>query len=99
MRHTKPNWSLIAVLGACVILSACGDASNEVPPSSDSYLYVWQFDEDANDDPNFLSVINADPTSQAYGTLVTTVPTPGVRGGAHHTSLVLPTSGFLFLII
>lgn len=96
MRHTKPNWSLIAVLGACVILSACGGASNEVPASSDSYLYVWQFDEDANDDPNFLSVINADPTSQAYGTLVTTVPTTGVRGGAHHTSLVLPTSGFLF---
>ena len=96
MYHTIPNWPLAVVLGACVFLTACGDVSIDVTPSPESYLYVWHFDEDANDDPNFLSVINTDPNSLDYGTLVTTVPTAGARGHAHHTSLVLPMSGFLF---
>ena len=101
MEHLKMErrnlcWNFVALLGASLILSACSDASNEESSSPESYLYVWQFDQDANDDPNFLSVINSDPDSEDYGTLVTTVPTSGVRGGAHHTSLVLPKSGFLF---
>ena len=92
----KIQWPSVLVLGAFVILTACGAVSNELNPSPDSYLYVWGNDTDANGDPNFLTVINSDPSSPNYGTLVTTVPTSGARGNAHHTSLVLPSSGSLF---
>jgi|TARA_B110000238_G_scaffold145398_1_gene156847 hypothetical protein len=96
MKRWNLKWNFVIVLGASSILSACGSVSNEESSSPESYLYVWQFDPDENDDPNFLSVINSDLDSENYGALVTTVPTPDVRGGAHHTSLVLPSSGFLF---
>lgn len=96
MKHWNFKWNFVAVLGASITLSACSSLSIEESSSPESYLYVWQFDPDANDDPNFLSVINSDFSSENYGILVTTIPTTGVRGGAHHTSIVLPNSGFLF---
>jgi len=90
------NWRSASVIGTCAFLSICAYNISEAQPRANSYLYVWQHALEGENAPNFLSVINADPNSEEYGTLVTTVPTPGATGHAHHTSLVLPSSEVLF---
>lgn len=89
-------WLAAPVIGACTLLSVFAYSQDQEERSANTYLYVWQHDLEGGNDPNFLSVINADPESEGYGTLVTTVPTPGATGHAHHTSLVLPESEVLF---
>lgn len=92
-----------AAAGLLLGLGACGgneeaveaDDQESTQTDGDARLYVWLYDEDGID-PNFLAVVDAEPTSEDYGKLLTTVPAGEVRGGAHHTSLVMPTSGILF---
>src|SRR5207245_10400849 len=44
------------------------------PDQHESLLYVWTSDADAQQ-PDFLTVVNADPKSPGYGKILTTVPT------------------------
>ena len=57
---------------------------------SDEYLYVWTTDSDSVD-LNFMVVLDADPDSEGYGQVVSTlaVPTEGVTRG-HHTEHTMP---------
>src|SRR5207244_13565183 len=54
------------------------------PDQHESLLYVWTSDADAQQ-PDFLTVGNADPKSPGYGKILTPVPT-GSTGDdeAHH---------------
>lgn len=85
----KPCVLALALLG----LASCQPAPSETPP--EALLYVWAYDEDKNG-PSFLMVIDADPASPGYGTIVDTVATEGVGLDAHHTNHTLPPSGRLF---
>ena len=94
----------IAAVALLPCLGACGGNEEAVEPSEQSSsaqtdggarLYVWLYDADGID-PDFLAVIDAEPASDSYGQVLTTVPAGEVRGGAHHTSLVMPSSGILF---
>lgn len=78
-------------------LAACEDPrpKPEVRAAPQSLIYVWLHDADGKG-ANFLAVIDADPDSARYGEVLTTVPAGEVRGRAHHTSITLPYSGFLF---
>ena len=88
--HRRRRWiaaGLLVALGACV--------SSDVPqldqsPGSDEYLYVWTTDSDSVD-LNFMVVLDADPDSEGYGQVVSTlaVPTEGVTRG-HHTEHTMP---------
>ena len=50
----------------------------------ESLLYVWTSDADGKD-PDFLSVIDANPASPTYGKLIATAPTAGSTSNeAHH---------------
>jgi selenium-binding protein 1 len=49
----------------------------------ESLLYVWTSDADAKD-PDFLSVIDANPASPTYGKLIATAPTVSTGNEAHH---------------
>ncbi|HUL02343.1 MAG TPA: selenium-binding protein SBP56-related protein [Gemmatimonadales bacterium] len=54
------------------------------PGQHESLLYVWTSDPDAKD-PDFLSVIDANPASPTYGKVIATAPTTGSTGNeAHH---------------
>src|SRR5204862_276587 len=53
------------------------------PDQHESVLYVWTSDADQKD-PDFLTVIDASPTSSAYGTIIATVPTSAPANEAHH---------------
>ncbi|OLC07229.1 MAG: hypothetical protein AUH34_01690 [Gemmatimonadetes bacterium 13_1_40CM_70_12] len=54
------------------------------PDQHESLLYVWTSDGDAKQ-PDFLTVVDADPKSPGYGKILTTVPTGStVDNEAHH---------------
>src|SRR5712691_820792 len=54
------------------------------PDQHESLLYVWTSDADAQQ-PDFLTVVNADPKSPEYGKILTTVPAGStVDNEAHH---------------
>src|SRR5438093_646930 len=49
----------------------------------ESVLYVWTSDADQKD-PDFLSVLDADPASPSYGKVIATAPTGSPANEAHH---------------
>src|SRR6266702_3763551 len=49
----------------------------------ESLLYVWTSDADQKD-PDFLSVLDADPASSSYGKVIATAPTGSPGNEAHH---------------
>lgn len=58
-------------------------------------LYAWANHEAVNDG-GFLAVIDADPESPSYGTLLTTAPTGAKGGAAHHVEHELDGAPTLF---
>jgi hypothetical protein len=91
----------IFMVGA-VALAACNPADTpadsaalSAPQPTDGKIYIWLTDADEQTG-NFLAVVDGDPSSSGYGEIEATVVTEGVRGFAHHTSLILPKSGSLF---
>src|SRR5438034_6867304 len=53
------------------------------PGQHESLLYVWTSDADQKD-PDFLSVLDADPASSSYGKVIATAPTGSPGNEAHH---------------
>ena len=80
------------LIGCCFSVSSLSVA----PPSAPGhYLIVWAGDQ-ARKGNDFLAVIDADPTSTAYGRLVTTLATDQQTVRVHHTEYTMPASGMLF---
>lgn len=59
------------------------------------YLFAWTGDVAQNGN-DFLAVIDADPASESYGRLMTTVETDQRTIQVHHTEYTMPESGMLF---
>ncbi|MEJ2258687.1 MAG: hypothetical protein P8X98_17195 [Woeseiaceae bacterium] len=59
------------------------------------YVFVWVGDPERAG-RNFIAVIDADPGSPDYGSLVTSVATDIKSVNAHHTEYEMPASGMLF---
>jgi methanethiol oxidase len=80
---------LVAALPAGLLTARPGPEDESVfvrglrPDQHESVLYVWTSDADQKD-PDFLTVIDASPTSSAYGTIIATVPTSAPANEAHH---------------
>jgi hypothetical protein len=77
---------LVAALLLCC--GACREAS------SSSYLFVWAGDAE-HQASDFLAVIDAQPTSPRYGTVVSSVATGMAGSHPHHTELEMPANGHL----
>ena len=78
------------IIAALAIL--CGTSLGA--SSSGSYLFVWAGDAE-HKASDFLGVIDADPTSERYGTVLASIPT-GVAGThPHHTEHEMPANGHL----
>ena len=58
-------------------------------------LYVWAGDVDRRD-TDFLAVVDADPESRGYGSVLTTVPVERRGTHPHHTEHRMPADGILF---
>lgn len=82
---------LLALLVACAPSTDRGER-----PPTEPYLFVWTTDSDSVD-LNFLAVVDASPSSDRYGEVLSTlaVPTKGATRG-HHTEHRMPADGLLF---
>ena len=58
-------------------------------------MFVWVGDP-GKISKDFVAVIDADPASQTYGSLITSVGTDQKSSKAHHTEYEMPASGMLF---
>ena len=78
----------VLLTGLLIVCGACGGTS------SPSYLFLWAGDADQKAS-DFLAVIDANPTSAHYGTIVASIQT-GVAGShPHHTEHEMPNNGHL----
>jgi hypothetical protein len=75
-----------------VMLIACGACRHEASPGA--YLFVWAGDS-AEKASDFLGVIDADPTSPRYGSVVTSLPTGMIGTHPHHTEAEMPADEHL----
>jgi 56kDa selenium binding protein (SBP56) len=82
---------LLLCIASLVALAACRPTPS--PPKSD-YLFVWAGDS-AEKASDFLAVIDANPASAKYGSVVTTLPTGAVGTHPHHTEAEMPANGHL----
>jgi hypothetical protein len=87
-----PRFSMIVAVLFCGLSLVAQEAKS---PASGHYLFAWTGDLDkmGND---FLAVIDADPSSSSYGSLVTTLATDQQTVRIHHTEYTMPASGMLF---
>lgn len=80
---------------AALVTIACAPAPEAPAAGPARYLFAWAFDVDERkEDTNFLAVIDADPSSPTYATVVATLPTGMVGGMPHHTEQVMPPNGW-----
>lgn len=75
----KHSLGKLALLLASSVLGACDGSDRER-----EYLYAWTAGADSTT-PDFLAVIDVTEGSAEVGSIVTTVPVPGLRNGPHHS--------------
>jgi hypothetical protein len=74
-----------------VVATACAGGPAASPGS---YLFLWAGDA-AHEASDFLAVIDANPTSADYGTVLRSIPTGDAGTHPHHTEHEMPTHGHL----
>ncbi len=89
-----PRFLFVLALVFCVAGVPMRSQDHKITAPED-YLFVWTGDA-SNQGKDFLAVIDADPSSAAYGHLVTTLVTDQQTMRAHHTEYTMPASGMLF---
>lgn len=76
------------------LLAAVAGCSRSAPPSSGQYLFVWAGDS-AGKSSDFLAVMDANPSSSTYGSILTSIPTGTAGAHPHHTEAEMPVDGHL----
>ena len=95
---------LVVTSSLALVLTSCGatdDASSlevaDTPATPSPYVYVWAGDADAAEgDTDFLAVVDANPESPTYGSVLGTAPVGSAGNDPHHAEQVAPSSGLLF---
>ena len=75
-------------------LTACSQKSADIPLKGEGspYLFVFAGDQD-KEDPDFLAMMNVDPTSETRGEPVSSVSICHKDSMPHHTEYVAPPAG------
>ena len=79
------------MLMSAFLASASCSRSDQTSPS---YLFLWAGDAEGKAS-DFLGVIDADPASPRYGSIVASIPTGTAGTHPHHTELEMPANGHL----
>jgi len=83
----------LALIVCAVVLPASSREQQTKSPGH--YMFAWAGDVEHKGN-DFLAVIDADPASESYGRLMTTIVTDQQTVRVHHTEYVMPASGMLF---
>ncbi|HUF11236.1 MAG TPA: selenium-binding protein SBP56-related protein, partial [Rhodothermales bacterium] len=87
--RTRARLLLLALL-LCVARK-----SDAQTPAGGRYLIAWAADAD-HKESDFLAVLDADPNSPVYGSILTTLPVGAVGTHPHHTEHRMPADNILF---
>jgi hypothetical protein len=93
MKDSMPRSLFAFALLFCVVHVPVQSQEQKTAPGH--YLFAWTGDADLKGN-DFLTVIDADPSSPVYGHLVTTLATDQPTMRVHHTEYTMPASGMLF---
>lgn len=95
-RPLSVRWLRAATLiGAVVACSpATPDSASPDGTTSSDYLFVWTAAADSMQ-PDFLAVLDVRAEGGRYGSVVATLPVPGLRNGPHHTEHEMAGDGLL----
>ena len=95
MPGTRASLGSVSTL---LFIAACQPAPEPIAstePLTSSHIYVWAGAENEGDS-DFLAVLDADPESERYGEIISSVAV-GLRGMAHHSEHVMPAGDTLFV--
>lgn len=86
-------------VAALILMAGCraGASNPDLQPQAGSsrFLFVWAGDADRQQS-DFLAVVDVDPRSPSYATVVATVPAGAVGTRPHHTEHAMPEGGILW---
>ena len=86
------NLLIVAVVLAC---HPSGGSVGSPRPADSRFLYVWAGDADKRES-DFLAVIDADPASPNFASVVSTIPVGAVGTTPHHTEYEMPGGAVLW---
>lgn len=101
VRHIATGMGFRCHVGvwAAVLVGACHTGAPHVASdgvaSRSRYLFVWAGDADKRES-DFLAVVDIDPRSATYASVVSTVPVGAVGTSPHHTEYEMPAGGVLW---
>jgi hypothetical protein len=82
-----------------ILIAACHAGASKPAPrpqaASSRFLFVWAGDADRRES-DFLAVIDVDPRSANYASVVATLPVEATGTRPHHTEHEMPASGILW---
>jgi hypothetical protein len=93
MRLRSITPGMIAAL-SLLATAACAPPASP-PVASSHYVFAWAGDS-AKRSSDFLAVIDVDPKSPTYATVVATAPVGATGTSPHHTEHVMPAGGVFF---
>jgi hypothetical protein len=94
MRARKPALLVLALTAA---LTAChaSTGGTRAGSSSSRFVFLWAGDADRTAS-DFLAVVDADPHSAGYASVIATLPVGAVGTRPHHTEYAMPAGGRLW---
>jgi hypothetical protein len=88
-----------AALVAAIMIGACHAGTttlgSQPEAGSSRFLFVWAGDADKRES-DFLAVIDVDPRSATYASVVSTLPVGAAGTRPHHTEYEMPATGVLW---
>jgi hypothetical protein len=93
MRAGSPALLALALTTA---LAACHASTGGTRPTSSGsrFVFLWAGDADRTSS-DFLAVVDADPRSAGYASVVATLPVGAIGTRPHHTEYAMPPGGVL----
>jgi hypothetical protein len=87
----------LVALGLMAALTAChaGAGAGRPTSSASRFVFLWAGDADKTAS-DFLAVVDADPRSAGYASVVATVPAGAIGTRPHHTEYAMPADGLLW---
>jgi hypothetical protein len=85
-------------LSLAVLIAGCHGGQTASPPpevAGSRHLFVWAGDADQGQS-DFLAVVDVDPNSPTYASVVTTLPVDALGTSPHHTEHEMPVDGVLW---